>query len=255
MGQLLPVNKRIHSSRLGLRNETTVGDLPRGRHCAFVSDLLGGDLRDLDAPATPVATRGRSSLERLLGSLDPAAAPIHAETLLREFGSLPALFNAAPEEIDRALLHVIGAGAVIAAAREFTQEALYQLVRGSPVRSDDAALHRYLQSILGRLPEEHLHVVFVDREGGYITDEEIGAGGVDSLSVHFRAVFRRAMTLEAAAILLAHNHPSGVSRPSLSDIHDTREMRQVGRCLGIHLIDHLIVTVRSIYSMTEAGLA
>ena len=84
-----------------------------------------------------------------------------AQALLREFGSLAVLFNAAPEEIDRAIPKATGAGAVIAAARECTQEAMFQMVSGSPVRSNDAALHRYLQSRLGRLPEEHLHVVFV----------------------------------------------------------------------------------------------
>lgn len=255
MGQLLPVNKCIHSSWLDHKDGTAVGDLPRDRHRALVSDLPGVDLRDLGPPATPVATRGRSCLETLLGSLDPTAAPLHAEALLREFGSLPALFNAAPDEIDRVLPHALGVGAIIVAAREFTQEALCQVLRGSRVRSDDVALHRYLQSKLGRLTEEHLLVVFVDREGEYITDEQIGVGGVDSLSVHFRTLFRRAMSLEAAGILLAHNHPSGVARPSHSDIHDTRNLRQLGGHLGIHLIDHLIVTAHSIVSITKEELA
>lgn len=255
MGQLLPINQPFHSSRLGLGDKAAPGSLSSGEHRAFVSDLLVGDRRNLDAPATHGEARSRSVLEKLLTALDPAAAASRAQTLLREFGSLAVLFNAAPEEIDRAIPQATGAGAVIAAARECTQEAMFQMISGSQVRSNDAALHRYLQSRLGRLPEEHLHVVFVDREGGYITDEEVGVGGADSLSVHFRSVFRRAMALEAMAILLAHNHPSGIAHPSPGDIEDTREMREVGRRLGIHLIDHLIVTARSVYSMSDAGVA
>lgn len=255
MGLFLPIDKRVYSSRLGPANDAARGSLSSGGHRALVPDLLVGDSRNHNAPATPSETRGRSVLEKLLAALDPTAASTHAQALLREFGSLAVLFNAAPEEIDRAIPQAKGAGAVIAAARECTQEAMFQLISGSQVRSNDAALQRYLQSKLGRLPEEHLHVVFVDREGGYITDEEVGVGGADSLSVHFRSVFRRAMALEAMAILLAHNHPSGIAHPSPSDIEDTREMREVGRRLGIHLIDHLIVTARSVYSMSDAGVA
>lgn len=170
-----------------------------------------------------------------------------------EFGSLGALLNAPPEEIDRALMHSVPAGAVIAAARDLTQEALRQQVRGSAVRSNDVALHRYLQSILGGLREERLHVVFIDGEGGYISDEQIGAGGADLLDMNFRNVVRRAMALEAVAILLAHNHPSGVGRPSASDIEVTRKITAAGLCMGIHVIDHLIVTTSSIYSIAQAA--
>lgn len=175
--------------------------------------------------------------------------------MLHEFGSLTALYNAPPEAIDRALTYTVAAGAVIAAARDFTQEALGQVLRGTPVRGDDPALHRYLQSKLARLPEEHLHVVFADRQGGYISDEGIGGGGVGSLVAHFAGLFHRAMTLEASAILLAHNHPSGVARPSARDIEETRKVGYVAQTLGINLIDHLIVTARGVCRMIGEGIA
>lgn len=255
MGQFLSTNKRVHASRMGLSDKVAGGGLSSRGHGDFVPDLFGRDLRDHTAPPPLGATRGGSILERLLGALDPAAAPVHARTLLREFGSLSALLNAAPEEIDRALSHAVGAGEVIAAARDFTHEALRQQVYGTPVHGADGALHRYLQSILGGLREERLLVVFADCEGRYIADEQMGSGGVDNLHLNFRSVVRRAMALEAAAILLAHNHPSGVAKPSARDIEVTRKIAAAGRCLGIHVIDHLIVTGTSIYSIVHERAA
>lgn len=169
------------------------------------------------------------------------------------------LFNADPDDIDRVLAarnegDACGAGSVIAAARDFTQEALCQVLRGTPVRGDDPALHRYLQSRLGRLPHEQLHVVFADCRGEYIADEEFCDGGARTLAAHFPSMFRRAMTLEATAILLAHNHPSGVVRPSALDIEETRRIGYVGQSLGIQLIDHLIVTSSRVCSMVGEGL-
>ena len=181
--------------------------------------------------------------------MDHPSAPCHAETLLREFGSLGALLNAAPEEIDRSLRYSVPAGAVILAARDLMREALCQQLRGSPVRSNDIALHRYLQSMLGGLREERLHVVFADREGRYIADEQMSVGGGEVVGLNFRDVVRRVIALEAVAILLAHNHPSGIAKPSPSDISVTREIASAAGCLGIHLIDHLIITPRTIFSI------
>lgn len=174
--------------------------------------------------------------------------------MLREFGSLAVLFNAAPEDIDRALAKAHGAGSVIAAAREFTQQALGQVVRGSPVRGDDPALHRYLQALLGSLPHEQLHVVFADGNGGYIADEAFIDGGAGTLAAHMSCLFRRAMTLEATSILLAHNHPSGAVRPSALDIKETRRIGYVGQSLGIQLIDHLVVTSCRVCRIVGEGL-
>ena len=115
--------------------------------------------------------------------------------------------------------------------------------------------HHYLQTKLGRLRHEQLHAVFADCDGGYIADEEIATGSAGSLAVHLGCVFRRAMTLEAAAVLLAHNHPSGLARPSAIDIEETRRAGYVGASLGIHLIDHLIVTPRAVCSMIREGWA
>ena len=255
MGQLLPIDQRAHSSRVGAGNETPGPSLSRVGYRPIDANFGCLNLGNR-APSTALGeTRNRLVLERLLAGLDPAGASEYAQALLSEFGSLTALMNAAPEAIDRAVPLLLGAGAAIAAARDFAEEALAPSPRGTPVHANDPALHRYLQSKLGRLPQEHLHVVFLDRDGGYIADEGIGSGGAGSLVAHLGGLFRRAMTLEAAAILLAHNHPSGVARPSARDIEETRRLSYVGQSLGIRLVDHLIITARAVCSMAQEGLA
>lgn len=254
MGVFMSTNSAVCQSRLDPENNLSAGGLSGCRHRTYIPDILVSDMGNRNPSATPRTSRCRPVLERLLESLDPSAAATHAETLLREFGSLGALLNAPSEEIDRALMNSVSAGAVIAAARDFSLEALRQEVRGSPVRSDDVALHRYLQSLMGGLREERLHVVFTDRKGGYIADELMGSGSADLLELYFGNVVRRAMSLEAKSILFAHNHPSGVATPSSRDIEVTRKIIDAGQCLGISVIDHLIVTATSVCSMAKAGV-
>ena len=202
MGQLVPIDQRVFASRVGARNWAAHADLSRDEHRAVGADFDCADSGGDGAPRAGSAPRERSALERLLSPLDPVSAGNNAAVLLREFGSLGVLFNAAPEDIDRALcaahgaqahgVEAPGAGSIIAAAREFTQAALRQTVRGSPVRGDDPALHLYLQALLGPLPREQLHVVFADGYGGYIADEEFCDGGARTLAAHFPSMFRRA---------------------------------------------------------------
>ena len=255
MGLLMPIDQRADTSRVVARNQADSASLSRDGHRSISADFDCADRGGGIAPLAHGAARNRSALERLLTSLDPVSAGDNAAALLREFGSLATLFNAAPEQIDRALAEAPGAGAMIAAARDFTREALAQTARGSPVRGNDPALHRYLQVLLGRLPREQLHVVFADSRGGYIADEAMSDGGVGNLGAHLSCLFRRAMTLDAKSILLAHNHPSGAARPSALDIEETRRIGYVGQSLGIQLIDHLIVTSSRVCSMVDEGFA
>lgn len=255
MGQLKPIDQPVFPSRVASRNEHSHAGLPSDGHRPFSVDCSGGNRGNGVASAAPGEARNRLVLENLLAGRDPEGASTHAQALLREFGSLSALLNATPEAIDRAVPPTLGAGAIIAAARDFARQALAPAMRGSPVRGDDPGLHRYLQAKLGRLPHERLHVVFADREGGYIADEQIGSGSAESLMAHLGCLFHRAMTLEAAAILLAHNHPSGVAQPSVRDIEETRKVGYVAQTLGIILIDHLIVTAHRVYRMIGEGIA
>lgn len=113
----------------------------------------------------------------------------------------------------------------------------------------------YLRAQLLREPDyfERFHVVFLDPARCPLADQSIGQGSIGVLTLRMRELFGRALSLEASGIILAHNHPSGVCRPSETDIAETRRLAAIGRTLDIELVDHLIFTRQSVYSMRAGG--
>ncbi len=124
---------------------------------------------------------------------------------------------------------------------------------GTLVDGADPILHRYLRSRLGGGTTERLHVIYGDAARGYLADETIVAGRPTRIEARLRPLIEHALSLGAAGFLLAHNHPSGICRPSADDIVGTRRIREIAAVLELELIDHLIVTRRSIYSMRTGG--
>lgn len=117
----------------------------------------------------------------------------------------------------------------------------------SPLRSVridplDTALHRYLVASMGSLADEMLRVLFLDAGHRLIADELLQQGTLTHLAVYPRTIFRRALEHNAAAIILVHNHPSGDHSPSEDDIAATRRLNEIGRALGVDILDHIIVT-------------
>lgn len=96
---------------------------------------------------------------------------------------------------------------------------------------------------------ERFHVVFLDEFRSYLGDGPMGQGGPGGLSVRMRELFAKALSVSAAGILVAHNHPSGDCRPSKADVASTCRLEQIARALDIELLDHLIFTHHAVYSM------
>lgn len=92
------------------------------------------------------------------------------------------------------------------------------------------------------LPKEHLRGLYLNSHNRIIHDEVISIGSMTASIVHPREVFRPAIEYSAAAVVLAHNHPSGIVMPSNDDIEVTEQIIQAGKMLGIHLLDHVIIT-------------
>jgi DNA repair protein RadC len=92
------------------------------------------------------------------------------------------------------------------------------------------------------LPREHLRGIYLDTHQRVIHDEVISIGTINSNIVHPREIFKSAIEYNAAAIILVHNHPSGVPTPSASDIEVTKQVIDAGKIIGINLLDHVIVT-------------
>ncbi len=99
------------------------------------------------------------------------------------------------------------------------------------------------------LPKEHLRGLYLDTHHKVIHDEVLSIGTINASMVHPREVFRPAIEYGAAAVILVHNHPSGVSTPSQSDIQITEQIVTAGKVLGISLLDHVVVTRDSFTSI------
>jgi DNA repair protein RadC len=106
----------------------------------------------------------------------------------------------------------------------------------------------YLQDMRA-LPREHMRGIYLNAHHKVIHDEVISIGTVNSSIIHPREVFKPGIEYNAAAVILAHNHPSGVVTPSPSDIETTNQLIAAGKIIGIPLIDHVIVTKDSFISI------
>jgi DNA repair protein RadC len=142
---------------------------------------------------------------------------------------------------------------MISAAQALVQAGLRESIVRSPLRAEDAALHRYLMARLSGLRHEVLLAFFADQHGGFLGEEVIASGGRGGIEWRPRTLFARALALDARAFLLVHNHPSGSARPSAEDLRATAVVTKQSRALEIDLIDHLIVAGSSILSMRAAG--
>lgn len=126
--------------------------------------------------------------------------------------------------------------ATIFAAREI----LARHINCNPVLSSWQAVMDYCAlSVLGEV--ERFHVLYLDRKNRLISDERLGVGTVDHVPVYPREVVRRALDLNATALILVHNHPSGDPEPSEADIAMTKEVEKACGVLGLALHDHIIV--------------
>lgn len=113
---------------------------------------------------------------------------------------------------------------------------------------------RYAMLQLGTREDEYFAVMFLSARHTVITYEELFRGTIDSANVHPRVVARRALELNAAAVILIHNHPSGKTDPSAADRRITEHLRTALALFDIKTLDHLIVGGTQVYSFSEYGL-
>lgn len=177
-----------------------------------------------------------------------------ARELVAHFGTLQRLFSAQPEE----LCQIKGIGSAkyvqLQAVLEMARRALEEEMRLVDVMSSPTAVRRYLQSWLRNRSYEVFVGIFLDTRNQVITTEELFRGTLNQTSVYPREVARRALQLNAAALIVAHNHPSGSAQASAADELLTRQLKAALALLDVALLDHLIVAGNQVISMAEQGL-
>jgi DNA repair protein RadC len=177
-----------------------------------------------------------------------------ASRLLRRFGGLSGLLDAPVEQ----LLQEPGLGparvALLQALRGLVERFHGEQLRDGPLLSSSAAVRGFLRSRLGPSRREIFACLFLDARHRLIAFEPLFLGTVDRASVYPREVLRRSLELNAAALILAHNHPSGVAEPSSADIALTGSLAELLRQIDVQLLDHLVVGRGMEVSLAERGL-
>jgi DNA repair protein RadC len=177
-----------------------------------------------------------------------------AKDLIERFGSFAETL-AAPTHL---LTEVRGIGETAALNLKIIQASGHKLgqenILDRPVLSSWTALLEYCRSTMQYETKEQFRVLFLDRKTRLILDEVMGKGTVDRAPVYPREVIKRALELEASAIILTHNHPSGDPTPSQSDIDMTNQIITAAQSINISVHDHLIIGRNDTASFKSLGL-
>lgn len=177
-----------------------------------------------------------------------------AKALINRYGSFAAVL-AAPQPD---LLATPGLGPHSVSALKLVQASAIRMARaevlGQPVLNDWDKLMTYLHAALARERVEQVRVLFLDTRNRLLADEAQARGTVNHTPVYPREVVRRALELNATALILVHNHPSGDPTPSRDDKAMTREVQTAATALGITLHDHIIVGNGTWTSFRKLGL-
>ena len=139
------------------------------------------------------------------------------------------------------------------AALDLHQQALLETASRGPVLASPNDVRAFLRSKLGSLAHEVFCVLFLDSRHRILAMREMFRGTIDGASVHPREVVHEALMNRAAAVLLVHNHPSGVAEPSQAEELITRRLKEALALIEIRVLDHLIVCGESCTSLAERG--
>ncbi len=168
--------------------------------------------------------------------------------LLKEYGEAAIINQTDPKKVEKALKIPISKACQIVACFELGRR-FYKIPVGKPQFLRTAKqVFEYLKDMRD-LPKEHLRGLYLNSHFHVIHDEVISIGSLTANVVHPREVFKPALEYSASAVIIAHNHPSGIVNPSAEDVAITKQLIEAGKILGIHVLDHIIVTKDSFVSV------
>jgi len=235
-------------------DEATPIDWPCSRPAVLIShERLA--LRDRFEKTGPTAIPDHEVLQLILYRAMPRQdVRVLAEELLQTFGDFNRVITA---PIDR-LQKVAGLPKAAIQELKIVEAAAHRLARSKimhrPVLSSWQSLLDYCHTAMSHNETEQFRVLFLDRKNVLIADEEQAKGTVDHVPVYPREVAKRALELNASAIILVHNHPSGDPTPSQSDISMTQKIQLACDALSLTLHDHLIIGKSRELSFRSEGI-
>jgi len=214
------------------------------------------DLPDEEKPREKMIARGPGALspKELLAILlekgtRKEGVLAMTERIVREYGERNIFSQTDAKILAKDLDIPLGKAMQIVAVGELGRRFFERSKNGSAVIRTAKDVFEYVADMRG-LSKEHLRGLYLNAHYQLIADEVISIGTVDANIVHPREVFRPAISCSAAAVILVHNHPSGVLKPSAEDARVTKQILDAGVLVGIELVDHIIVTKDGFVSMT-----
>ena len=177
-----------------------------------------------------------------------------ARDLLHKFASLNGIFAASEKEISQ--VHGMGSSKYVQlqAIFEMSRRALSEQLQQRDVFTSPQAVRDYLVLKLGSLTKEVFLVLFLDTQNRLLASEEMFSGSLSETSVYPREVVKRALHHNAASVIFAHNHPSGIAQQSQADELITKQLKQALALVDVRVLDHFIVAGNNTLSFSERGL-
>jgi DNA repair protein RadC len=198
-------------------------------------------------------TKETTEQDLLAGLLTTSQGLARASALLQHFPSIGHVITAEPSQL-RAFGLTAHDMAVFRLVREIACRMASAEVRSRPVLSNWQALIAYLQTAMAYEQVEQFRILFLDRQNNLIADEVQQRGTVNHTPVYPREVVKRALILNASALIAVHNHPSGDPKPSREDIETTRELKAAAKALEVELHDHVVIGHGKHASFRSLGL-
>ncbi len=205
------------------------------------------DLPDTSKPREKLIEMGPSSLtlQELLAIILNTGTKKEgvlemAQRVVREYGNSALAGQTDVKSLMNELDIPEGKASQIIACAEIGRRLYKRTDGGLAVIRTARDVHEYVKD-MHNLPKEQLRGLYLDTHNRIIHQEVVSIGTINSNIIHPREVFRPALEYGAAAVVLVHNHPSGISTPSIADVDITKQIIQAGKIIGIHLLDHVVV--------------
>jgi DNA repair protein RadC len=194
----------------------------------------------MDGSFVVLPTEETTEQDLLAGLLTSSQGTACASALLQNFPSIGHVITAEASQL-RAFGLTVHDIAVFRLVREIACRMARAEVRPRPVLSNWQVLIAYLQTAMAYEQIEQFRILFLDRRNNLIADEVQQRGTVSHTPVYPREVMKRALILNASALIVVHNHPSGDPKPSREDIETTRELKAAANALEVELHDHVVI--------------
>jgi len=227
---------------------------PSGKHPSYIKDHRKR-LRARFLSGGPDAVPDYELLELVLFRAIPRqdVKPV-THALIDHFGDFNRVLSAPLGQLQK----VKGVGDAVAVELKIVEAAAHRLARAKvmerPVISSWDAVLDYCHTVMAHRDTEQFRILFLDTKNVLIADEAQAKGTIDHVPVYPREVVKRALELNAASLLLVHNHPSGDPTPSQADITITKQIEDAARALGLTVHDHLIIGKSTELSFRATGL-